>query len=171
MNDGLVRFGFVAGDPDATPPSAASYRSYAVSFTTGSDAGWYQLSKCLLPPRSPGLPWPGCPSTATTKEVPMPSALYVTHFRGAGQERQICSPGVPGHTPLDPNQTYWAVFEEVSGLGVYEIPLTAPNGDEDPESWPISDTSLQRNFFSLTGRTWQASALNPILMIVHGYRS
>ena len=37
-DDGLVA-GFVAGDPGATPPSAASYRSYAVSFTTGSDAG------------------------------------------------------------------------------------------------------------------------------------
>ena len=53
------------------------------------------------------------------------------------------------NTPLNPNQTYWAVFEEVSGLGVYEI-STAPNGDEGPDSWPISDTSLQRNFFSLT---------------------
>ena len=41
-DDGLV-VGFVAGDPGATPSSAASYRSYAVSFTTGSDAGWYQL--------------------------------------------------------------------------------------------------------------------------------
>ena len=60
------------------------------------------------------------------------------------------------------------MFEEVSGLGVYEI-STAPNGDEGPDSWPISDTSLQRNFFSLTGRTWQASALNPIAMVVDGY--
>ncbi len=48
-DDGLV-VGFVAGDPGATPSSAASYRSYAVSFTTGSDAGWYQVVACLQTP-------------------------------------------------------------------------------------------------------------------------
>ena len=126
------------------------------------------LSECVLPPRSLGLPWPGCPSTPTTKEVPMPRPC-TSHTSGV-QARN--DPDLhlefPDNTPLYPNQTYWAVFEEVSGLGVYEI-STAPNGDEDPDSWPISDTSLQRNFFSLTGRTWQASALNPIAMVVDGY--
>ena len=99
---------------------------------------------------------------------PHAEALYVTHFRGASKEDPDLYLEFPDNTPLNPNQTYWAVFEEVSGLGVYEI-STAPNGDEGPDSWPISDTSLQREFFSLAGRTWQASALNPIAMVVDGY--
>ena len=165
--DGLV-VGFVAGDPGATPPSAASYRSYAVSFTTGSDAGWYQLVEVLIATKVTGTPLARLSIHRDHEGSPHAEALYVTHFRGASEEDPDLYLEFPDNTPLYPNQTYWAVFEEVSGLGVYEI-STAPNGDENPDSWPISDTSLQRNFFSLTGRTWQASALNPIAMVVDGY--
>ena len=165
--DGLV-VGFVAGDPGATPPSAASYRSYAVSFTTGSDAGWYQLVEVLIATKVTGTPLARLSIHRDHEGSPHAEALYVTHFRGASEEEPDLYLEFPDNTPLFPNQTYWAVFEEVSGLGVYEI-STAPNGDEDPDSWRISDTSLQRNFFSLTGRTWQASALNPIAIIVDGY--
>ena len=166
-DDGLVA-GFVAGDPGATPPSAASYRSYAVSFTTGSDAGWYQLVEVLIATKVTGTPLARLSIHRDHQGSPHAEALYVTHFRGASEEDPDLYLEFPDNTPLNPNQTYWAVFEEVSGLGVYEI-STAPNGDEDPDSWPISDTSLQRNFFSLAGRTWQASALNPIAMVVDGY--
>ena len=165
--DGLV-VGFVAGDPGTTPPSAASYRSYAVSLTTGSDAGWYQLVEVRIATKVTGTPLARLSIHRDHEGSPHAEALYVTHFRGASEEAPDLYLEFPDNTPLDPNQTYWAVFEEVSGLGVYEI-STAPNGDEDPDSWPISDTSLQRNFFSLTGRTWQASALNPIAMVVDGY--
>ena len=165
--DGLV-VGFVAGDPGATPPSAASYRSYAVSFTTGSDAGWYQLVEVLIATKVTGTPLARLSIHRDHEGSPHAEALYVTHFRGASEEDPDLYLEFPDNTPLYSNQTYWAVFEEVSGLGVYEIP-TAPNGDENPDSWPISDTSLQRNFFSLTGRTWQASALDPIAMVVDGY--
>ena len=166
-DDGLVA-GFVAGDPGATPPSAASYRSYAVSFTTGSDAGWYQLVEVLIATKVTGTPLARLSIHRDHEGSPHAEALYVTHFRSASEEDPDLYLEFPDNTPLYPNQTYWAVFEEVSGLGVYEI-STAPNGDEDPDSWPISDTSLQRNFFSLTGRTWQASVLNPIAMVVDGY--
>ena len=166
-DDGLVA-GFVAGDPGATPPSAASYRSYAVSFTTGSDAGWYQLVEVIIATKVTGTPLARLSIHRDHEGSPHAEALYVTHFRGASEEDPDLYLEFPDNTPLNPNQTYWAVFEEVSGLGVYEI-STAPNGDEDPDSWPISDTSLQRNFFSLTGRTWQASALNPIALVVDGY--
>ena len=165
--DGLV-VGFVAGDPGATPPSAASYRSYAVSLTTGSDAGWYQLVEVRIATKVTGTPLARLSIHRDHEGSPHAEALYVTHFRGASEEDPDLYLEFPDNTPLYPNQTYWAVFEEVSGLGVYEI-STAPNGDENPDSWPISDTSLQRNFFSLTGRTWQASALNPIAMVVDGY--
>ena len=165
--DGLVA-GFVAGDPDATPPNAASYRSYAVSFTTGSDAGWYQLVEVLIATKVTGTPLARLSIHRDHEGSPHAEALYVTHFRGASEEDPDLYLEFPDNTPLYPNQTYWAVFEEVSGLGVYEI-STAPNGDEGPDSWPISDTSLQREFFSLAGRTWQASALNPIAMVVDGY--
>ena len=165
--DGLV-VGFVAGDPGTTPPSAASYRSYAVSLTTGGDAGWYQLVEVLIATKVTGTPLARLSIHRDHEGSPHAEALYVTHFRGASEEDPDLYLEFPDNTPLYPNQTYWAVFEEVSGLGVYEI-STAPNGDEDPDSWPISDTSLQRNFFSLTGRTWQASALNPIAMVVDGY--
>ena len=166
-DDGLV-VGFVAGDPGATPPSAASYRSYAVSFTTGSDAGWYQLVEVLIATKVTGTPLARLSIHRDHEGSPHAEALYVTHFRGASEEDPDLYLEFPDNTSLYPNQTYWAVFEEVSGLGVYEI-STAPNGDEDPDNWPISDTSLQRNFFSLTGRTWQASALNPIAIVVEGY--
>ena len=166
-DDGLV-VGFVAGDPGATPPSAASYRSYAVSFTTGSDAGWYQLVEVLIATKVTGTPLARLSIHRDHEGSPHAEALYVTHFRGASKEDPDLYLEFPDNTPLNPNQTYWAVFEEVSGLGVYEI-STAPNGDEGPDSWPISDTSLQREFFSLAGRTWQASALNPIAMVVDGY--
>ena len=166
-DDGLVA-GFVAGDPGATPPSAASYRSYAVSFTTGSDAGWYQLVEVLIVTKVTGTPLARLSIHRDHEGSPHAEALYVTHFRGATKEAPDLYLEFPDNTPLNPNQTYWAVFEEVSGLGVYEI-STAPNGDEGPDSWPISDTSLQREFFSLAGRTWQASALNPIAMVVDGY--
>ena len=165
--DGLV-VGFVAGDPGATPPSAASYRSYAVSLTTGSDAGWYQLVEARIATKVTGTPLARLSIHRDHEGSPHAEALYVTHLRGASEEEPDLYLEFPDNTPLYPNQTYWAVFEEVSGLGVYEI-STAPNGDENPDSWPISDTSLQRNFFSLTGRTWQASALNPIAMVVNGY--
>ena len=166
-DDGLV-VGFVAGDPGATPSSAASYRSYAVSFTTGSDAGWYQLGEVLIATKVTGTPLARLSIHRDHQGSPHAEALYVTHFRGASEEDPYLYLEFPDNTPLNPNQTYWAVFEEVSGLGVYEI-STAPNGDEGPDSWPISDTSLQREFFSLAGRTWQASALNPIAMVVDGY--
>ena len=166
-DDGLVA-GFAAGDPGATPPSAASYRSYAVSFTTGSDAGWYQLVEVRIATRVTGTPLARLSIHRDHEGSPHAEALYVTHFRGASKEDPDLYLEFPDNTPLYPNQTYWAVFEEVSGLGVYEI-STAPNGDEDPDSWPISDTSLQRNFFTLAGRTWQASALNPIAIVVDGY--
>ena len=166
-DDGLV-VGFVAGDPGATPSSAASYRSYTVSFTTGSDAGWYQLVEVLIATKVTGTPLARLSIHLDDEGSPHAEALYVTHFRGASKEDPDLYLEFPDNTPLNPNQTYWAVFEEVSGLGVYEI-STAPNGDEGPDSWPISDTSLQRNFFSLTGRTWQASALNPIAIVVDGY--
>ena len=166
-DDGLVA-GFVAGDPGATPPSAASYRSYAVSFTTGSDAGWYQLVEVRIATKVTGTPLARLSIHRDHEGSPHAEALYVTHFRGASEEDPDLYLEFPDNTPLYPNQTYWAVFEEVSGLGVYEI-STAPNGDEEPDSWPISDTSLQRNFFSLAGRSWQASALNPIAMVVDGY--
>ena len=166
-DDGLVA-GFVAGDPGATPPSAASYRSYAVSFTTGSDAGWYQLVEVLIVTKVTGTPLARLSIHRDHQGSPHADALYVTHFRGATKEAPDLYLEFPDNTPLNPNQTYWAVFEEVSGLGVYEI-STAPNGDEGPDSWPISDTSLQRNFFTLAGRTWQASALNPIAIVVDGY--
>ena len=166
-DDGLV-VGFVAGDPGATPPSAASYRSYAVSFTTGSDAGWYQLVEVLIATKVTGTPLARLSIHRDLEGSPHAEALYVTHFRGASKEDPDLYLEFPDNTPLNPNQTYWAVFEEVSGLGVYEI-STAPNGDEGPDSWPISDTSLQRNFFTLAGRTWQASALNPIAIVVDGY--
>ena len=166
-DDGLVA-GFVAGDPGATPPSAASYRSYAVSFTTGGDAGWYQLVEVLIATKVTGTPLARLSIHRDHEGSPHAEALYVTHFRGASEEEPDLHLEFPDNTPLSPNQTYWAVFEEVSGLGVYEI-STAPNGDEDPDSWAISDTSLQREFFSLAGRTWQASALNPIAIIVDGY--
>ena len=165
--DGLV-VGFVAGDPGTTPPSAASYRSYAVSLTTGGDAGWYQLVEVRIATKVTGTPLARLSIHRDHEGSPHAEALYVTHFRGASEEDPDLYLEFPDNTPLYPNQTYWAVFEEVSGLGVYEI-STAPNGDENPDSWPISDTSLQRNFFSLTGRTWQASALNPIAMVVDGY--
>ena len=165
--DGLV-VGFVAGDPDATPSSAASYRSYAVSFTTGGDAGWYQLVEVRIATKVTGTPLARLSIHRDHEGSPHAEALYVTHFRGASKEDPDLYLEFPDNTPLYPNQTYWAVFEEVSGLGVYEI-STAPNGDEGPDSWPISDTSLQRNFFYLSGRTWQASALNPIAMVVAGY--
>ena len=166
-DDGLVA-GFVAGDPGATPPSAASYRSYAVSFTTGSDAGWYQLVEVLIATKVTGTPLARLSIHRDHEGSPHAEALYVTHFRGASEEDPDLYLEFPDNTPLYPNQTYWAVFEEVSGLGVYEI-STAPNGNENPDGWPISDTSLQRNFFSLTGCTWQASALNPIAIVVDGY--
>ncbi len=166
-DDGLV-VGFVAGDPGATPSSAASYRSYAVSFTTGSDAGWYQLVEVLIGTKVTGTPLARLSIHRDHEGSPHAEALYVTHFPGASKEDPDLYLEFPDNTPLNPNQTYWAVFEEVSGLGVYEI-STAPNGDESPDSWPISDTSLQREFFSLAGRTWQASALNPIAMVVDGY--
>ena len=153
-DDGLVA-GFVAGDPGATPPSAASYRSYAVSFTTGSDAGWYQLVEVIIATKVTGTPLARLSIHRDHEGSPHAEALYVTHFRGASEEDPDLYLEFPDNTPLNPNQTYWAVFEEVSGLGVYEI-STAPNGDEDPDSWPISDTSLQRNFFSLN-RTHVAS--------------
>ena len=165
--DGLV-VGFVAGDPGTTPPSAASYRSYAVSLTTGSDAGWYQLVEVLIATNVTGTPLARLSIHRDHEGSPHAEALYVTHFRGASEEDPDLYLEFPDNTPLYPNRTYWAVFEEVSGLGVYEI-STAPNGDEDPDGWPISDTSLQREFFSLAGRSWQASALNPIAMVVDGY--
>ena len=150
-DDGLVA-GFVAGDPGATPPSAASYRSYAVSFTTGSDAGWYQLVEVLIATKVTGTPLARLSIHRDHEGSPHAEALYVTHFRGASEEDSDLYLEFPDNTPLYPNQTYWAVFEEVSGLGVYEI-STAPNGDEAPDSWAISDTSLQREFFSLAGRS------------------
>ena len=166
-DDGLVA-GFVTGDPGATPPSAASYRSYAVSFTTGGDAGWYQLVEVLIATKVTGTPLARLSIHRDHEGSPHAEALYVTHFRGASEEEPDLHLEFPDNTPLYPNQTYWAVFEEVSGLGVYEI-STAPNGNEDPDGWPISDTSLQREFFSLAGRSWQASALKPIAIIVDGY--
>ena len=94
-DDGLVA-GFVAGDPGATPPSAASYRSYAVSFTTGSDAGWYQLVEVLIATKVTGTPLARLSIHRDHEGSPHAEALYVTHFRGASEGRPRSLPGVPG---------------------------------------------------------------------------
>ena len=94
-DDGLV-VGFVAGDPGATPSSAASYRSYAVSFTTGSDAGWYQLVEVLIATKVTGTP---LARLSIHRDHPRKSPCRgpVRHtLPGCKQGRPRSLPGVPG---------------------------------------------------------------------------
>ena len=68
---------------------------------------------------------------------------------------------------LDAGLTYWVVFEELSGYGTYEL-LTAPDGDEASDTWPISDTSLVRDSLAVDGNQWQGTALKPIAISLGG---
>ena len=93
--DGLV-VGFVAGDPGATPPSAASYRSYAVSFTTGGDAGWYQLVEVLIATKVTGTPLARL-SIPPRPRRKSPCRGPVRHtLPGCERGRPRSLPGVPG---------------------------------------------------------------------------
>ena len=158
--------GTVAADPGASPPRQAGNRLYAVSFTTGNAAAWYSLEHVAAKiGRTTGLALAQVGIHLDDEGAPSADALYVAYAQvTASSDNQF---DFPDDSLLDPGLTYWVVFEELSGYGTYEL-LTAPDGDEASDTWPISDTSLVRDSLAVDGNRWQGTALKPIAIRLGG---
>ena len=161
--------GVVAADPDASPPRQAGNRLYAVSFTAGNDAAWYSLEHVAAKiGRTTGLALAQVGIHLDDGGAPSADALYVAYAQvTASSDKQF---DFPDDSLLDPGLTYWVVFEELSGSGTYEL-LTAPDGDEESDTWPISDTTLVRDSLAANGNQWQGTALKPIAISLGGNRA
>ena len=158
--------GVTAADPGASPPRQAGNRSYAVSFTTSGDAAWYSLEHVAAKiGRTTGLALAQVGIHLDDEGSPSADALYVAYAQvTASSDKQF---DFPDDSLLDPGLTYWVVFEELSGSGTYEL-LTAPDGDEASDTWPISDTSLVRDSLAANGNQWRGTALKPIAISLGG---
>ena len=158
--------GVTAADPDASPPRQAGNRLYAVSFTAGNDAAWYSLEHVAAKiGRTTGLALAQVGIHLDNEGSPSAAALYVAYAQvTASSDKQF---DFPDDSLLDAGLTYWVVFEELSGSGTYEL-LTAPDGDEASDTWPISDTSLVRDSLAVDGNRWRGTALKPIAISLGG---
>ena len=169
--------GYVAANPDASPPQGAKYHAIAASFTTQSsrplhsNVGWYGLDAVVafLQANSGGQ-LVGLSIHADKSGEPAGEALYVSFrdLRGLtpGTDTEIAF-DFPEEATLDLRKTYWVVLEEVSGLGAFEARAA---GSANQEGWSIGDNLFRRDFFTLAGRNFQISSDRPFSLRISGYR-
>ena len=84
----------------------------------------------------------------------------------------------PDNATLEAGKTYWAVFDEITGAGIFHLYL-AEDSSEDAgfESWAIGDELYDIDYLAATQFTWNPTSDDttlirndePILMTFHGY--
>ena len=145
---------------------------YATSFTPGDDAGWYALSSINFQIRTRLKNLIRVSVHRDDGGAPAADSLYIayTEVQTGPFQRHELAARFQDNATLDGGSTYWAVFDEITGMAHYTKD-TAKNGNEDAgfESWAIGDTGYKINYLTATGFTWTPTTTGPLLMTFHGY--
>ena len=177
-----VRFGFSEEEMSDNIVYPASYNGLATSFTPGGN-GWYALSTIgfeVLRPSTTRGESSGLIRVAIHEDnggSPAVSALYVAYAEIPVSTFDLrLTATFPDNATLEAGDTYWAVFDELTGRSHYSLELAGgdnpnkANQDAGFESWAIGDEGYEIDYLTVDGFTWTESTENgPILMTFHGY--
>ena len=179
VNTGIVGVGY----QEAAVGSIAQnrYFGYATSFTPGGD-GWYYLSSIGFSIQKENARLIRVAIHEDNSGGPADAALYVAYVDlDILSETDVISDltaTFPDNATLEAGKTYWAVFDETTGAGIFYLYL-AEDSSEDAgfESWAIGDELYDINYLAATEFTWNPTSDDttlirndePILMTFHGY--
>ena len=179
VNTGIVGVGYQGVRSNSITPTR--YRGYATSFTPGGD-GWYYLSSIGFSIQKANARLIRVAIHEDNSGGPADAALYVAYV-----DLDILSETdfiydltatFPDNATLEAGKTYWAVFDEITGAGIFHLYL-AEDSSEDAgfESWAIGDELYDIDYLAATEFTWNPTSDDttlirndePILMTFHGY--
>ena len=179
VNTGIVGVGYQGVRSNSITPTR--YRGYATSFTPGGD-GWYYLSSIGFSIEKENARLIRVAIHEDNSGGPADVALYVAYV-----DLDILSETdfiydltatFPDNATLEAGKTYWAVFDEITGAGIFHLYL-AEDSSEDAgfESWAIGDELYDIDYLAATEFTWNPTSDDttlirndePILMTFHGY--
>ena len=154
------------------------YRGYATSFTPSGD-GWYYLSSIGFIIHKGDASLIRVSIHEDNSGGPADAALYVAYVPVDSETDAIpdLTATFPDNATLEAGKTYWAIFDEITGTGEFNLNL-AEDSSEDAgfESWAIGDELYEIDYLAATGFTWVAVSedildrdYEPILMTFHGY--
>ena len=179
VNTGTVGVGYQEVRSGSITPTR--YHGYATSFTPGGD-GWYNLSSIGFSIQKENARLIRVAIHEDNSGSPANAALYVAYVDlDILSEADVISDltaTFPDNATLDAGKTYWAVFDEITGAGIFHLYL-AEDSSEDAgfESWAIGDELYDIDYLTATGFTWNPTSDDttlirndePILMTFHGY--
>ena len=179
VNTGIVGVGYQEVRSGSITPTR--YRGYATSFTPGGD-GWYYLTSIDFSIQKEDARLIRVAIHEDNSGGPADAALYVAYVDLDVVSEADATPDLtatfPDNATLEAGKTYWAVFDEITGAGIFYLYL-AEDSSEDAgfESWAIGDELYDIDYLAATGFTWVAVSEDttlirndePILMTFHGY--
>ena len=179
VNNNIVSVGYQEVRSGSITPTR--YRGYATSFTPGGD-GWYYLSSIGFSIQKEDARLIRVAIHEDNSGGPADAALYVAYVDLDVVSEADATPDLtatfPDNATLEAGKTYWAVFDETTGAGIFYLYL-AEDSSEDAgfESWAIGDELYDIDYLAATGFTWVAVSDDttlirndePILMTFHGY--
>ena len=179
VNTGIVGVGYQGVRSNSITPTR--YRGYATSFTPGGD-GWYYLSSIGFSIEKENARLIRVAIHEDNSGGPADAALYVAYVDlDILSETDVISDltaTFPDNATLEAGKTYWAVFDEITGAGIFHLYL-AEDSSEDAgfESWAIGDELYDIDYLAATEFTWNPTSDDttlirndePILMTFHGY--
>ena len=179
VNNNVISVGYQEVRSGSITPTR--YRGYATSFTPGGD-GWYHLSSIGFNIQKDDARLIRVAIHEDNSEGPADAALYVAYMDLDVVSDADAIPDLtatfPDNATLEAGKTYWAVFDEITGTGLFHLYL-AEDSSEDAgfESWAIGDELYDIDYLDATGFTWNPAsddttlirADEPILMTFHGY--
>ena len=179
VNTGIVGVGY----QEAAVGSAAQnrYFGYATSFTPGGD-GWYYLSSIGFSIQKENARLIRVAIHEDNSGGPADAALYVAYvdldILSETDDISDLTATFPDNATLEAGKTYWTVFDEITGAGIFHLYL-AEDSSEDAgfESWAIGDELYDIDYLAATEFTWNPTSDDttlirndePILMTFHGY--
>ena len=179
VNTGIIGIGYQGVRSNSITPTR--YRGYATSFTPGGD-GWYYLSSIGFSIEKENARLIRVAIHEDNSGGPADAALYVAYVDlDILSETDVISDltaTFPDNATLEAGKTYWAVFDEITGAGIFHLYL-AEDSSEDAgfESWAIGDELYDIDYLAATEFTWNPTSDDttlirndePILMTFHGY--
>ena len=179
VNTGIVGVGYQGVRSNSITPTR--YHGYATSFTPGGD-GWYYLNSIGFSIQKENARLIRVAIHEDNSGGPADAALYVAYVDlDILSETDVISDltaTFPDNATLEAGKTYWAVFDEITGAGIFHLYL-AEDSSEDAgfESWAIGDELYDIDYLAATEFTWNPTSDDttlirndePILMTFHGY--
>ena len=180
VNTGIIGIGYQGVRSNSITPTR--YRGYATSFTPGGDGGWYYLSSIGFSIQKENARLIRVAIHEDNSGGPADAALYVAYvdldILSETDDISDLTATFPDNATLEAGKTYWAVFDEITGAGIFHLYL-AEDSSEDAgfESWAIGDELYDIDYLAATEFTWNAASDDttlirndePILMTFHGY--